>query len=365
MLQAAVFGDIVTVNMKKYLGISKFKALFAAIAVASSLFAWDFAFAGEVAANPASDNLVEGAKLCTSYLPRQERQYGIPVHLLAAIASTESGRYHRELGINLPWPWTINVEGKGYFFNTKQEAITAVQSFQSRGIKSIDVGCMQVNLHHHPDAFANLDQAFDPAYNVAYGAKFLRDNFSEGGSWRKAAAYYHSHTPIFGEQYASMVFNAWSKIINKVADARAGRLILQAADANPPVKYAAAPAKSSISHKPVYRSLRLNSISVATDTTRENGVLVVRPHYGEQPKTTEVADNNFVTRPNSGPNARSNVRIENTKTGLQETNSDANKGAKIIKVGSGSTKPGQFQASVRIAKVNASATGLKQNSTFV
>ena len=55
-----------------------------------------------------TDNtLVEGAKLCTRYLPRHERQYGIPVHLLAAIASTESGRYHHALGLNLPWPWTI------------------------------------------------------------------------------------------------------------------------------------------------------------------------------------------------------------------------------------------------------------------
>jgi len=367
LLHTAVFGGIVAVNMNKYIGISKFKVLFAAVAVASSLFAWNFAFASETAVtNPASDNLVEGAKLCTSYLPRQERQHGIPVHLLAAIASTESGRYHRELGISLPWPWTINVEGKGYYFDSKQEAVAAVKSFQARGIKSIDVGCMQVNLKHHPDAFADIEQALDPAYNVAYGAKFLRNNFTEGGSWRKAAAYYHSHTAIFGEQYASRVFSSWSKIINKVADARAGRPILQAADANPPIKYAATPFKSSVSRKPVYRSLRLNSISVATDTTRENGVLVVRPHYGEQPKNIEVADNNFVSRPNARPNAGSNVTIENAKTVLQETNSDANKGAKIIKVGSGSTKkPGQFQASVRIAKVNTSATGLKQNSTFV
>src|ERR1700729_2748973 len=64
------------------------------------------------------NTLVEGAKLCTRYLPRHERQYGIPEHLLAAIASTESGRFHKALGMNLPWPWTINVEGTGYFFDT-------------------------------------------------------------------------------------------------------------------------------------------------------------------------------------------------------------------------------------------------------
>jgi hypothetical protein len=34
------------------------------------------------------------------------------------------------------------------------------------GIEVIDVGCMQVDLYYHPDAFA-LDAAFDPATSVA------------------------------------------------------------------------------------------------------------------------------------------------------------------------------------------------------
>ena len=33
---------------------------------------------------------------------------------------------------------------------------------------------MQINLFHHPDAFASLDAAFDPMDNIAYGADFLR-----------------------------------------------------------------------------------------------------------------------------------------------------------------------------------------------
>ena len=32
---------------------------------------------------------------------------------------------------------------------------------------------MQVNLGYHPDAFEDLEQAFDPTYNVAYAASFL------------------------------------------------------------------------------------------------------------------------------------------------------------------------------------------------
>ena len=38
---------------------------------------------------------------------------------------------------------------------SKADAIRAVQALQSRGvIASIDVGCMQVNLVHHRQAFA-------------------------------------------------------------------------------------------------------------------------------------------------------------------------------------------------------------------
>src|SRR5262245_40173376 len=51
--------------------------------------------------------LMEGSKLCTRLLSRHEKQYGIPVYLLAAIAAIEAGHYHKALGLKLPWPWTI------------------------------------------------------------------------------------------------------------------------------------------------------------------------------------------------------------------------------------------------------------------
>src|SRR5471032_3062652 len=103
-----------------------------------------------------TDSLIEGAKLCTRHLPRYEREYAIPTHLLSAIASTESGRYHDGLKIKVPWPWTINVEGKGYFFDNKDQAVAAVRKFKAQGAQSIDVGCMQVNLQQHPQAFVSL-----------------------------------------------------------------------------------------------------------------------------------------------------------------------------------------------------------------
>jgi hypothetical protein len=166
------------------------------------------------------DALVEGAKLCTRHMPHYERQYGIPNHLLSAIASTESGRYHQGLKINVPWPWTINAEGKGYYFDTKQEAVLMAIRLRAKGVKSMDVGCMQVNLYHHSQAFASLEEAFDPQTNVAYAASFLRGLYQESGTWKQAASHYHSKTPSLGGKYVGLVYNSWYKIVDKLRSAR-------------------------------------------------------------------------------------------------------------------------------------------------
>lgn len=241
----------------------------------------------------ATDSLIEGAKLCTKYLPRYEREYGIPTHLLSAIASTESGRYHQGLKIAVPWPWTINVEGKGYYFDSKAEAITAVRNYRNRGIKSIDVGCMQVNLMHHAQAFSSLEQAFEPQYNIAYAASFLRNLYEEDKSWKHAASAYHSKTPSRGQQYVGSVYDQWYTIVSKLREAR-----LQApapdsfaqADApavtNAVVKHVEPAATRQVAALPeqrgatpaAYTSPRMNSISVTRqESKREHGIIVVRP----------------------------------------------------------------------------------------
>jgi hypothetical protein len=130
----------------------------------------------------------------------------LPDKLLPAIARVESGRLDPATGKVRPWPWTINVEGTGYFYDTKEQVISAVQAFQARGIRSIDVGCMQVNLLHHPKAFADLDQAFDPAANARYAVRFLSALYQQARDWHLATAWYHSQVPDRGEEYQRLVF---------------------------------------------------------------------------------------------------------------------------------------------------------------
>ncbi len=134
----------------------------------------------------------------------------LPPGLLGSIAMVESGRSDPRTGRPAPWPWTINVAGAGFFFQTKEEAIAAVEAARATGVRSIDVGCMQVNLMHHPDAFATLDQAFDPGVNAAYAAGFLTRLFHQAGSWPEAAASYHSATPGLREDYQRRVLLGWA-----------------------------------------------------------------------------------------------------------------------------------------------------------
>ncbi len=147
--------------------------------------------------------------LCRAAVAAAERGSGIPAQLLAAISRVESGRRDPATGAVHPWPWTVNAEGQGYFYNTKAEAVAAVQAMQARGVQSIDVGCGQINLMHHPNAFPNLDAAFDPQANAAYAARFLKELFGQTGDWNKAAALYHSATPELGAEYQQKVLAVW------------------------------------------------------------------------------------------------------------------------------------------------------------
>lgn len=142
------------------------------------------------------------------FMGTQEIVQGIPTNLLMAISNVESGQSID--GTTTPWPWTINVDGKGYVFKTKEDAIKAVEKFQKKGFTSIDVGIMQINLHHHPGAFANLQEAFDPQLNIAYAAKFLKQLFLQYKSWHKAICHYHSASPKYYNPYKQKVMNQWA-----------------------------------------------------------------------------------------------------------------------------------------------------------
>jgi hypothetical protein len=152
-------------------------------------------------------------QFCRDEIAAVEQAERIPAHLLAAIAVVESGRQApaqgEARGEISAWPWTVMAEGKGRYLPSKEAAIAEVEGLRARGVRNIDVGCMQVNLKYHPEAFADLEEAFDPAANVAYAAAFLKALRNDKGSWAKAVAHYHSATPERYIRYRTKVFAAW------------------------------------------------------------------------------------------------------------------------------------------------------------
>ncbi len=157
---------------------------------------------------------VDDTEVCTVAAQQFEKKYQIKKHLLSTITNVESGRWNQQNQRNMAWPWTINAQGKGRFFETKQQAIAEVKRLQTLGVKSIDVGCMQINLSYHPDAFENLEEAFNPYKNVEYGAKFLKKLYKQKGyDWNKAATSYHSSLPQKAKKYAMKLSKVYKNIV--------------------------------------------------------------------------------------------------------------------------------------------------------
>ena len=164
---------------------------------------------------------------CEAAIAAGEQALDTAPGLLHAIGLVESGRRDPRSGERRPWPWTVSAEGIGTYYPDKEAAIAAVTELQARGISSIDVGCMQVNLFYHPAAFASLEEAFDPGRNARYAARFLQSLYGRTHDWAAAASAYHSFTPGPAAQYAKLIAAVWAGAPVPVVAAADGREIVE------------------------------------------------------------------------------------------------------------------------------------------
>ena len=147
--------------------------------------------------------------VCGVETSAHEKANRLPPGLAYAIALAESGRWLADDQATKPWPWTVTSGSDSFYLPTKEAAIAKVRELKSAGRTNIDVGCMQINLHYHPKAFDSLEEAFDPATNIAYGVKFLKDLRMQTRSWGKATAFYHSQNRARGNAYRNKVYKFW------------------------------------------------------------------------------------------------------------------------------------------------------------
>ncbi|MDJ0637849.1 MAG: transglycosylase SLT domain-containing protein [Paracoccaceae bacterium] len=152
------------------------------------------------------------AAICDSAAEIASRESGVPVDVLRAISLTETGR--KSDGEFRPWPWTVNMEGVGKWFDDVRSAKAYVDRHFARGARSFDVGCFQINYKWHGQAFDSIEAMFDPITNARYAAKFLSELFAEFGDWSRAAGAYHSRTPKYANRYTARFDRFRSRLPN-------------------------------------------------------------------------------------------------------------------------------------------------------
>ncbi|MEO0372968.1 MAG: transglycosylase SLT domain-containing protein [Pseudomonadota bacterium] len=147
--------------------------------------------------NPSAANAYSGICDLVAHQAAQER--GVPISVMKAITRTETGR--NQGGRLTPWPWTVNMEGAGHWFDSRGAAEDYVAKHHARGARSYDVGCFQINYRWHGQHFTSIEAMFDPLTNARYAARFLSELFAETGDWSAAAGAYHSRTPKYANRY--------------------------------------------------------------------------------------------------------------------------------------------------------------------
>ena len=123
----------------------------------------------------------------------------IPAPLIKAIAETESD-YH---------PWAVNVAGRSYYPETREEALSLIHSAMSRK-KSFDIGIMQLNSWWLKRLKLKPEQVLDPEPNILMGSWILAQELNRYGYHWKAVGSYHTpadKNPERARQYASKVLS--------------------------------------------------------------------------------------------------------------------------------------------------------------
>jgi hypothetical protein len=137
---------------------------------------------------------------------------------------------------------------------------------------------MQVNLGYHGQAFGSLEDALDPASNVAYAAQFVKRLRQETRSWARATERYHTSDPERGRYYRSKVYRLWHDL-RRPGRSRTAEL------APPPVVLAPGRVGEAQPFRliaPGRRELAGNTEPDAVRTARPGGISILRGIHSRQ-----------------------------------------------------------------------------------
>lgn len=123
---------------------------------------------------------------CEAAMQQASASYGVPLGILYAVGLTETG------GNGTLQPLAMNGGGESYVAASPADGERKLAEFGRRGVKLVDLGCMQINYRWHGSKFGSVAEMFDPTRNVDYAARFLGELKQQYGSWTMAAARYNA-----------------------------------------------------------------------------------------------------------------------------------------------------------------------------
>lgn len=140
-------------------------------------------------------------------------EQGLPATLLYAVAMTESGQSHLSRSHWRPWPWTLNIKGRGHYFVSRQAAWRALLDALAEEDPSVDIGLMQVNWRYHRRDLGSPWQALEPYHNLRVGAAILKRCHTPNIDWWDSVGCYHApNDPARAQRYRERVRGHWQAL---------------------------------------------------------------------------------------------------------------------------------------------------------
>lgn len=151
--------------------------------------------------------VVAGEPIPARYL-YHARQAGVPPAIWFALLKQESC-VPVQTGRCLPWPWTANIDGRGYRYPDSRRAAEHIKAAIRRG-RSVDIGLGQLHYRSHGQAFATVEGMLGIDANLAYSAAFLKQQYQQTGDWWDAVGRYHApNHPARAAAYRQKVYTRW------------------------------------------------------------------------------------------------------------------------------------------------------------
>ncbi|MBL4262804.1 glucosaminidase domain-containing protein [Vibrio fluvialis] len=141
-------------------------------------------------------------------------EYGVPKQVLYAIGLKESG-ITTSLDEYRPWPYTLNIYGKDYRFNSLSNACTALTAALKK-TEAIDIGETQLHWKYQKVDGVEPCDYFDRRTSLKQTSVVLLNCYKQHQNWVSAAGCYHfPKGGVVAEKYMRSYANILESVIKE------------------------------------------------------------------------------------------------------------------------------------------------------